>query len=100
MVDGLKELNLGTSEEPKPIFVSALLSADEIEEYYQLLMEYKDVFALTYKEMPGLDSTIVVHRLAIKPRMQPIKQTQRRYRSELIPQIGAEIDKLIKATFI
>ena len=44
-VDDLKELNLGTSEEPKPIFVSALLSADEIEEYYQLLLEYKDVFA-------------------------------------------------------
>ncbi|KAM2661039.1 hypothetical protein EV2_023392 [Malus domestica] len=70
-VDDLKELNLGTSEEPKPIFVSALLSADEIEKYYQLLLEYKDIFAWTYKEMPGLDPIIV-----------------------------AEIDKLIKAGFI
>ncbi|KAM1025000.1 hypothetical protein TB2_037605 [Malus domestica] len=70
-VEDLKELNLGTSEEPKPIFVSALLSADEIEKYYQLLLEYKDVFALTYKEMPGLDPIIVV-----------------------------EIDKLIEAGFI
>ncbi|KAM1353364.1 hypothetical protein ACFX2H_032864 [Malus domestica] len=33
-VDDLKELNFGTKEEQKPIFVSALLSADEIEEYY------------------------------------------------------------------
>ncbi|KAM1754932.1 hypothetical protein ACFX12_007326 [Malus domestica] len=70
-VDDLKELNLGTSEEPKPIFVSALLSADEIEKYYQLLLEYKDVFAWTYKEMPGLD-----------------------------PIIDAEIDKLIEVGFI
>ncbi|KAM1674510.1 hypothetical protein ACFX2K_040569 [Malus domestica] len=70
-VDDLKELNLGTSEEPKPIFVSALLSADEIERYYQLLLEYKDVFAWTYKEMPSLDPIIV-----------------------------AEIDKLIEAGFI
>ncbi|KAM1754931.1 hypothetical protein ACFX12_007326 [Malus domestica] len=75
-VDDLKELNLGTSEEPKPIFVSALLSADEIEKYYQLLLEYKDVFAWTYKEMPGLDPIIDVHHLA------------------------AEIDKLIEVGFI
>ncbi|KAM3008472.1 hypothetical protein FF2_032610 [Malus domestica] len=34
-VDDLKELNLGTKDEQKPIFVSALLSADEVEEYYQ-----------------------------------------------------------------
>ncbi|KAM2122479.1 hypothetical protein PS2_019000 [Malus domestica] len=30
-VNDLKELILGTSEEPKPIFVSALLSMDEVE---------------------------------------------------------------------
>ncbi|KAM1762297.1 hypothetical protein TB1_004858 [Malus domestica] len=84
-VDDLKELNLGTSEEPKPIFVSALLSADEIEKCYQLLLEYKDVFAWTYKEMPGLDPIIAMHHLAVKPGTRPIKQTQRRYRSELIP---------------
>ena len=99
-VDDLKELNLGTSEDPKPIYVSALLSADEIEEYYQLLLEYKDVFAWTYKEMPGLDRVIVVHHLTVKPGTRPIKQTQRRYRSELIPQIEAEVDKLIEAGFI
>ncbi|KAM1594417.1 hypothetical protein ACFX10_000832 [Malus domestica] len=99
-VDDLKELNLGTSEEPKPLFVSALLSAGEIEKYYQLLLEFKDVFAWTYKEMPGLDPIIAVHHLAVKPGTRPIKQTQRRYRSELIPQIEAEIDKLIKAGFI
>ncbi|KAM1243275.1 hypothetical protein ACFX2G_035556 [Malus domestica] len=99
-VDDLKELNLGTEEEQKPIFVSALLRADEIEEYYQLLSEYKDVFAWTYKEMPGLDPVIDVHHLAVKPETRPIKQTQRRYRSELISQIEAEIDKLIEAGFI
>ncbi|KAM1172980.1 hypothetical protein ACFX2I_022995 [Malus domestica] len=99
-VDDLKELNLGTEEEQKPIFVSALLRADEIEEYYQLLSEYKDVFAWTYKEMPDLNPVIVVHHLAVKPGTRPIKQTQRRYRSELIPQIEAEIDKLIEAGFI
>ncbi|KAM1528731.1 hypothetical protein ACFX1Z_018035 [Malus domestica] len=78
-IDDLKELNLGTKEEQKPIFVSALLRTDEIDEYYQLLSEYKDVFAWTYKEMPSLDPVIAVHHLAVKPGTRPIKQTQRRY---------------------
>ncbi|KAM1524577.1 hypothetical protein ACFX10_009163 [Malus domestica] len=50
--------------------------------------------------MPGLDPIITVHHLAVKPGTRPIKQTQRRYRFELIPQIEAEIDKLIEAGFI
>ncbi|KAM1069502.1 hypothetical protein ACFX2A_001339 [Malus domestica] len=49
--------------------------------------------------MPGLDPIIVVHHLAVKPGTRPIKQTQRRYQSELIPQIEAKIDKLIEADF-
>ncbi|KAM1146252.1 hypothetical protein ACFX19_038807 [Malus domestica] len=56
--------------------LEALFSKDEIEKYYQLLLKYKDVFAWTYKEMPGLDPIIAVHHLAV------------------------EIDKLIEAGFI
>ena len=50
--------------------------------------------------MAGLDHTIVVHHLAVKPGTRSIKQTQRCYQYELIPQIEVEIDKLIEADFI
>ena len=63
-------------------------------------MEYKDVFAWTYKEMPGLDPTVAVHLLAIKQGVHPIKQAQRRFRPELLPQIEAEVNKLEQAGFI
>ncbi|CAL8990430.1 unnamed protein product [Prunus brigantina] len=99
-VDELKELNLGTNEDPRPIFVSALLNPSEEESYHQLLLEYKDVFAWTYKEMPGLDPKVAVHHLAVKPGTRPIKQTQHRFRPELLSQIEAEVDKLIAAGFI
>ncbi|CAL9000663.1 unnamed protein product, partial [Prunus brigantina] len=99
-VDELKELNLGTNEDPRPIFISALLNPSEEESYHQLLLEYKDVFAWTYKEMPGLDPKVAVHHLAVKPGTRPIKQTQRRFRPELLSQIEAEVDKLIAAGFI
>ncbi|KAI5312980.1 hypothetical protein L3X38_042154 [Prunus dulcis] len=99
-IDELKKLNLGTNEDPRPIFVSALLNPSKEESYHQLLLEYKDVFAWTYKEMPGLDPKVAVHHLAVKPGVRPTKQTQRRFRPELLSQIKAEVDKLIAAGFI
>ena len=64
-VDDLQEINLGTAEEPKPIFVSALLTLDELQGYKSLLQDYKDVFAWSYQDMPGLDPNVAVHRLAV-----------------------------------
>ena len=37
-VDELRELNLGTSEEPRPIYVSSLLTPEEESKYFELLM--------------------------------------------------------------
>ncbi|XP_074313671.1 uncharacterized protein LOC141648860 [Silene latifolia] len=99
-VDELKELNLGTTEDPRPIYVSALLTKEEEEEYYKLLVEYKDVFAWSYKEMPGLSPKIAVHCLAIKKGTNPKKQPQRHFRPELVPEIEKEVNKLIEAGFI
>ena len=72
-MDELKELSLGITDEPRPIVVSALLTPTEEKEYIELLTEYKDVFAWTYKEMPGLDLRVAVHRLAIKQEARPVK---------------------------
>ena len=60
-VDELKELNLGTNENPRSIYVSMLLSPSEEKSYFELLLNYKDVFAWSYKEMSGLDPKVVVH---------------------------------------
>ena len=72
-IDELKELNLGIDEEPHPIYMSSLLTPEEESKYLELLMECRDVFAWTCKEMPGLETTIAFHRLAIKQGMHLIK---------------------------
>nr|XP_016504993.1 PREDICTED: uncharacterized protein LOC107822917 [Nicotiana tabacum] len=89
-VDALKEVNLGTTEDSRPTYVSALLTTDEESTYVELLKEYRDVFAWSYKEMPGLDPKVAVHHLAVKKGARPVKQAQRCYRPELIPSIKAE----------
>lgn len=39
-----------------------------------LLKEYKDVFAWTYEDMPGLDPELVEHHLVLYPEATPVKQ--------------------------
>ena len=62
-VDELKELNLGTNEDPRPIYVSMHLSLSVKKCYFELLLDYKDMFAWLYKEMSSLDPKVVVHQL-------------------------------------
>lgn len=91
-VDDLKERNLGTARKlaPRPIYVSTLLDEEEEVTYVQLLKEYKDVFAWTYKEMPGLDVKVAVHRLAVKKDARPVKQAPRHFRPDLVPLIESD----------
>ncbi|XP_062099929.1 uncharacterized protein LOC133805791 [Humulus lupulus] len=57
-VDDLIEINLGTEDDLKPVFVSALLTKEELPQYKQVLHEYKDVFSWGYQDMPELDDTV------------------------------------------
>ena len=72
---------------------------EEQKEYFDLL-EYKNVFAWSYKEMPGLDQKVTVHRLFIKKGVSLEKQPQWRFRLELVPKIEKEVNKLMVARFI
>ncbi|KAL0333076.1 UNVERIFIED_CONTAM: Transposon Tf2-12 polyprotein [Sesamum calycinum] len=67
-IDELKEVNLGDTENPRPIYISATLTHGEEGTYIALLHEFKDVFSWSYKEMPGLDPKIAVHHLIIPVR--------------------------------
>ncbi|XP_049374052.1 uncharacterized protein LOC125839127 [Solanum verrucosum] len=100
IIDPLKKVNLGTDEDPRPTYLSAFLEVDEEAAYMNKLKEYRDVFAWSYKEMPGLNPKVAVHQLAVKNGSRPVKQTQRHFRPDLIPLIENEVNKLIEADFI
>ncbi|KAH0685550.1 hypothetical protein KY285_016092 [Solanum tuberosum] len=48
-IDPMKEVNLGTDEEPRPTYLSAFLEVDEEIAYMNILKKYRDVFAWSYK---------------------------------------------------
>ncbi|KAH0652871.1 hypothetical protein KY289_030549 [Solanum tuberosum] len=67
---------------------------------FDLLIEFRDVFSWSYKEMSGLDPRVVVLRLAVKRGVHPIKKAQHQFRPELVALIETEVNKLIEAGFI
>lgn len=100
IIDPLKEVNLSIDKDPRPTYSSTFLEDDEESTYMNLLKEYKDVFAWSYKKMPGLNPKIAVHQLEVKNGACPMKQAQRCFKPELVPLIDNEVNKLIEESFI
>ncbi|CAL2247457.1 unnamed protein product [Prunus armeniaca] len=59
---------------PRPISVSVHLTGEEKEALVSLLKEFRDVFAWSYEEMPGLNSNLVeIEKLLAARFIKPIK---------------------------
>ena len=55
----------------QPTFISKKLDPVLREQMIELLKEYRDCFVWDYTEMPGLDRSIVEHRLPLKKGFRP-----------------------------
>ena len=64
--DDLEEVDIGPGDKPRPTFISKKLDPSLRELMIALLREYRDCFAWNYTEMPGLDRSIIEHRLPLK----------------------------------
>ena len=59
------------------IHVGKSCSSSELEIYCALFCEFRDVFAWSYEEMLGIDSSIVEHEIKMYPDVQPVRQRLR-----------------------
>ena len=98
--DPLEEINLRTKENQKPTYVSKLLDVGLQGEIISLLHEFKDCFAWEYENMLGLSRELVEHRFPICEIKKKMKQTPRRFASNVMESIKADIERLLKAKFI
>lgn len=49
------------------------LTAALKEEMIEFLLEFKNIFAWSYEEIPGLDTDALMHSLLLKPDCEPVK---------------------------
>ena len=54
----LETINLGNDENPRLIKIGSTLNEKERKDLQELLMEFQEVFAWSYEDMPGIDLEI------------------------------------------
>ena len=87
----MEEVNLGYVEEPRITYINSLLPSDLKEGIIAILQEFKDHFSWIYDEMPGLDKSLVEHRLPIKLEFHHFQEPPRRMSKEVELKVKEEI---------
>ncbi|KAK1616823.1 hypothetical protein QYE76_022340 [Lolium multiflorum] len=98
--DELEEVDIGPGDKPRPTFISKKLDPHLRGLMIALLKEYPDCFAWDYTEMPGLDRSIIEHRLPLKKGFRPFQQRARQMKAEVLEEVKKEIKKMLDAGFI
>ena len=100
LMDEITTVNVGTEKDPRLVQIGSTLSSEERERLVALLKDFKDVFAWSYEDMPGIDPEIVQHRIPLDPEARPVKQKLRRIRPDWALKIKEEVTKQIDARFL
>jgi hypothetical protein len=98
--DELEEVNIGPGNKPRPTFINKKFDPSLQESMIALLKEYSDCFAWDYTEMPGLDRSIIEHRLPLKKGFWPFQQRAHQMKTEVLEEVKKEIEKMLEAGFI
>ena len=77
--------------------MSKSLLEKEKKKYIGLMKEFVDVFAWTYQDLRTYDTSIIQHKIPLKPNAKPFKQKLRRLNPTLLPVIEKEVKKLLDA---
>ena len=78
----LETINLGNDENPHIIKIGSTLNGKERKDIQELLIEFQEVFAWSYEDIPKIDPKIAQHHIDTHDHMVPVKQKLRRMRTE------------------
>ena len=100
LVEELEEVTLDESRPERMTRMGMLASQPIRQALAAFLKMNQDVFAWCHEDMPGIDSSIIVHRLNVNPVSLPIQQKKRVFAQEQDKAIAEEVRKLLEAGFI
>ena len=70
----LEEVNLGTTNEARPVHIAKEMTPDNKTAMIALLKEFHDVFAWSYEDMRGLDPQLYQHQIRLNMDAKPVAQ--------------------------
>jgi hypothetical protein len=71
--DWVKVLVHHEDEEPKYVKFGSQLNEDELGKYKALVMEYRDIFAWSYKDLKRILPKIAQHTIPLIPRIKLVQ---------------------------
>ncbi|XP_072077923.1 uncharacterized protein [Arachis hypogaea] len=89
-----------TENTDKFTYVGSTLSSEEKSSFQAFLQQNADLFAWTPADMPGIDPSIISHKLALDPSIRPVAQKRRNLGHDRKQASLEETKKLISAGFI
>ena len=96
----LDTIGLEDGHPEKTTRIGASLPPQIKESLIQFLKSNKDVFARSHKDMPGINPSIISHKLNVNPSLHPVKQKRRVFAPKRNNAIMEEVDKLLMKNFI
>ena len=99
-VEELEEVVLDESRPGRTTRMGTLASPMIHQGLAGFLRMNQDVFAWSHEDMPGIDPSIIVHRLNVNPTSSPIQQKKRVFAQDRDKAVAEEVRKLLEAGFI
>ena len=82
LVEELEELTFDESRPEQTIRMGTLASQPMRQALTVFLKMNQDVFAWSHEDMPGINPSVIVHRLNVNPTSSPIRQKKRVFAQE------------------
>jgi hypothetical protein len=79
-MEGLEEFEIGNPM--KKVRIGTQLPQLMKEDLVAFLKCNSDVFAWSHEDMPGIDPSVIVHKLNVDPNHRPVKQKRRAFAAE------------------
>ena len=100
LVEELEEIILDESRLERRTRMGTLANPLIRQDLTGFLRMNQDVFAWSHEDMPGIDPSVIVHRLNVNPASLPIRQKKWVFAQERDKAIAEEVRKLLEAGFI
>ena len=85
--ENIEICNIGSFEEIKNIKISTSLLMEAKDKYLALLKAYKYFFSWSCNELKTCDTSLIEHKIPLKPKGKPFKKKLRRINPILLPVI-------------
>ena len=98
--EALEEIPLDEDDPGKSTRIGADLEGEIKKGLICFLRKNIDVFTWSHENMPGINPSVITHRLNVHPSSKPVQQKKRVFAPERDNAIKEEVQKLILAKFI